>query len=275
MRTSALLLCLLVPAAQACETSHLPLSGTATVPTCSPQQDPENCIYAGKALYQYMDALPDSDDVLTIGLHASPWRVYDGDMRILTIDELATSSRNSLNGKVKRVELIGSWTGVSPAPGTPSLAQRLSDALGGIPVTGEDGFLWLSKDGSRRATRQAFTLREGGGSYFLPKDQELLVSLAAGWFAQAEDVLPDDDANLQMLAAAGKDIFLLCPDDALVGFEHAAGIGSAIAAYNAAIMRLERGGTGDRTAALALLEQAAVLGDEKSKALLSLEKASK
>lgn len=275
MRVTALLLCLLVPAAQACENSHLPLSGTVTVPTCSPQQDPEHCIYAGKALYQYMGAIPDNDDVLTIGLHASPWRVYDGDMRILTIDELATSSRASLNGKVERVELIGSWTGVSPAPGTPSLAQRLSTALGGVPVSGEDGFLWLSSDGSRRTTRQAFTLREGGGSYYLPKDEALLVSLAAGWFAQAQDVLPENDANLQMLAAAGKDIFLLCPDEALAGFEHAAGIGSAIAAYNAAVMRMERGHAGDRTAALALLEQAAAQGDEKSKALLSLETASR
>ena len=275
MKASVLMLCLLSPVAQACETASLPLSGTVSVPTCSPTQNPENCIYSGKALSQYMEAVPDSDDILTIGLHTSPWRMYDGDMRILTIDELAASIKPTLDHKVKRIELIGSWTGTSPSPGKQSLATRLSNALDGFPVAGEDGFLWLKQDGTRRTTQQAFTLREGAGAYFLPKNEELLVSLAAGWFSQSQGLLPENDAVLQMRAAAGADIFMLCPDGALNGFEHAAEAGSAIAAYNAAIMRLERGGAGDRTAALALLDRGAALGDEKSMARLKLERSVK
>lgn len=74
-----------------------------------------------------------------------------------------------------------------------------------------------------------------------------------------------------MRAAAGWDVFFLCPDKALAGFERAAAKGSAIAAYNAALMRLERGREGDRTAALALLERGVALGDAKSKARLEAQ----
>jgi hypothetical protein len=263
------------PATLACDTSHLSLSGAASVTTCSPQQDSTDCVYSGHALYEYMEAVPDSDSLFTIGVQASPWRMYDGEMRILTTDDVADLVRPQLDGELERVELIGSWTGVSPEPGVPSLADRVSKTLGGFPVKGEDGFLWLAKDGTRRTTRQAFTTREGAGSYFLPKGSEVFVSLVAGWPAFVQDKISETDPDMLTRAAAAWDVFFLCPDKALAGFEHAAAKGSAIAAYNAALMRLDRGTDGDRAAALALLERGAALGDAKSHARLDIERARK
>lgn len=271
MKPALLALCMISPAALACDTTHLSLSGTAEVQTCSPQDD-SDCIFAGNTVYEYMEKVLDSDSVFTIGLQSSPWRMYDGDMRILAVDEMADAIRPRIGGKLERVEIIGSWTGVSPAPGAPSLADRISKALGGFPVKGEDGFLWLAQDGTRRTTRQAFTLREGAGSYFLPKGSEVFVPLVAGWPAFVQDRIPEDDAEMLMRAAAGWDVFFLCPDKALVVFELAAEKGSAIAAYNAALMRLERGAEDDRAAALALLERGAALGDAKSRARLGVER---
>lgn len=265
MRPLLLALCLLSPAALACE-SHIALSGTVHVPTC-PRESNE-CGSAAEAVYRYMDAMPDDPAVMTIGLHASPWRLYDGDMRILTVEDVAARVRASRDPAERRVDLMGSWTGVSPAPGVPSLAERLSEALDGLPVRGEDGFLWLGADGTRRTTRQAFSARDGAGAYLVPKDGEVLVSLASGWPAFIEALVPDPSAELLMRAAAGYDVFLLCPDRALAGFERAAAKGSAIAAYNAALMRLERDADGDRAAARALLERAVALGDAPAKARL-------
>lgn len=165
MKPTLLALFLLSPAALACETPHLSLSGSATVETCGSQSSAD-CVYAGKALYEYMEAVPDSDSVFTIGLQSSPWRMYDGQMRILPVDDVADLVRPELGGELERVELIASWTGVSPEPGVPSLADRVSKALGGFPVRGENGFLWLAQDGTRRTTRQAFTMREGAGRTF-------------------------------------------------------------------------------------------------------------
>lgn len=147
----------------ACDTSHFHLSGTLRVATCSPRQDP-NCIYSCKALYEYMEAVPDSEALFRIDLQASRWRLYDGEMRILAIEDGAEAIRQKLDGKLERAELVGSWTGVSPETGVPSQAERVSEALDGFPVKGEDRFLWLTKDGTRRTTRRTFTLREGAGS---------------------------------------------------------------------------------------------------------------
>lgn len=271
-KVALLALSLLSSATLACEPPQLPLSGTATVETCS-QQDSSTCIYGGTALYEYMEAVPDSDAQFIIGLQASPWHLYDGELRIITPEEMAEQIRPKLTSKVERVELVGSWTAVAPAPGMRSSAERLSKALGGFPVQGEDGFLWLSKDGSRRTTHQAFTLREGAGAYFLPKDAELMVALVAGWPAFVQGMLPEDDAELQMRAAVGWDVFFLCPDNALSAYEYAASKGSAIAAYNAAMMHLERGTAEGRASAVALLERGAALGDAKSRARLDIEHA--
>ena len=67
---------------------------------------------------------------------------------------------------------------------------------------------------------------------------------------------------------AGWDIYSLCPDHALKTFEAAAKMSNSIAAYNAALMRLERNGDGDVEAARALLSQAAGAGDAKAQAKL-------
>lgn len=267
-----LALCLLSPAALACESDHqLALSGTATVETCSPQTSAD-CVFSGNVLHPYFAAATDDPSVMGIGLQSSPWRLYDGDMRILSVEELATVVRANRDATETRIELIGSWTGVSPSPGVPSLADRLSNALGGFPVRGEDGFLWIKADGTRRTTRQAYTLRKGAGSYYLPKGGEVMAALAGGWPAEVEGLISDDQPEMLMRAAAGWDMLYLCPDKALAGFERAAARGSAIAAYNAAVMRLERAGEGDRAAALKLLERGAALGDTKSKTRLDAER---
>ncbi len=261
-----------VPPAIACDTPALPLAGSVTVPSCAGQPPRDDCVFAGKALHDYMQAIPDDDSVLTVALQSSPWRLYDAQMRILSVEELAASIRPRLNGVLQRVELIGSWTGTSPVAGTPPLAQRLSQALDGMPVRGEDGFLWLAEDGARRTTRQAFTLRNGSGAYFVPKGADVLAALASGWAAEVQDQIPADNPAMQLSAAIGWDAFFLCPDKALERFEYSAAHGNAIAAYNAAVMRLERNAAGDRDAALALLAEAAAHGDAPSRTRLAAER---
>lgn len=99
MKSTLLALCLLSPAALACDTPHLSLSGTVKVQTCSPQEDSTDCMYSAQAMYEYMEAMPDDDSLYSIGLQASPWRMYDGEMRILTADDIADVVRPELDGK--------------------------------------------------------------------------------------------------------------------------------------------------------------------------------
>ncbi len=263
----------IAPVAAACDAAQLPLSGNVAVPSCVTQAPTDTCVFAGKALYDYIQAIPDDDSVLTIVLQSSPWRLYDAQMRILTLDDLVASIQPKLGGGVQRVELIGSWTATAPTAGTASLAERLSQALDGFPVRGEDGFLWLAEDGTRRTTRQAFTVRASSGAYFIPKGADVLAALATGWPAEVQEHIPADNHALQLSAAIGWDAFFLCPDKALERFEFSAAQGNPIAAYNAAVMRIERGGAGDRSAALALLGQAAALGDAPSRTRLAVERA--
>lgn len=98
------------------------------------------------------------------------------------------------------------------------------------------------------------------------------MAVAAGWPAYVEGCLVDEPPALQLHAAAGWDLFFLCPEKMLAGFERAAAHGSAIAAYSAALMRLERDADGDREAAPALLERGAALGDDKSRSRLETER---
>ena len=170
----------IAPVAAACDAAQLPLSGSVAVPSCVTQAPTDTCVFAGKALYDYIQAIPDDDSVLTIVLQSSPWRLYDAQMRILILDDLVASIQPKLGGGVQRVELIGSWTATAPTAGTASLAERLSQALDGFPVRGEDGFLWLAEDGTRRTTRQAFTVRASSGAYFIPKGADVLAALATG-----------------------------------------------------------------------------------------------
>jgi TPR repeat protein len=210
----------------------------------------------------------DDPSILNINMHTSPWRFYDGDMRILTVDDVAELVGEHVK-KVGRIQLVGSWTGVAPDASTKSLAQKLSEALKGFPVTGTDGFLWISSSGETRTTRQAFTLKQGRGPYYVAPDEEVMVSLVAGWPAEVEDHFAQErNAEGIMRAGAGWDIYFLCPDRALQAFEAAAKLSDPVAAYNAAMMRLDRNSKGDVEAATALLAQAAGKGDKKAQARL-------
>lgn len=264
MKVAILSLALLAAAqgVAACE-SPVPLSGTITVPVCD--REGPGCRSATPVLYEYTKAQPDDPATLSIALQSSPWRMYDADMRILRVEEVAAMVRPALEPKHKRVDIYGSWSGAAPA-GTPSLASRLSKQLQGFPVTGMDGFLWMDSKGGMRTTRQAYTLRRGAGRYFVPTGEEVMVSLVAGWAAGLEDRLGPEDGEMMLLAGVGRDVFLLCPEGALTDFEAAAAMGNAIAAYNAAQFRLERNRAGDREAALKLLERAKDLGDAKAAA---------
>jgi hypothetical protein len=132
-----------------------------------------------------------------------------------------------------------------------------------------DGFVWLSKDGSARTTHQAFTTKHLKNPYGLHLGDDVMVSLVAGWPIDfEEDYAKKGDAYGIMRAGAAWDIFMLCPERALQSFEAAARLSNPIAAYNAAIIRLERSKDGDLEAATALLSQAAALGDKKAQAKL-------
>jgi TPR repeat protein len=65
------------------------------------------------------------------------------------------------------------------------------------------------------------------------------------------------------------DVFSLCPDNALDRYVVAAGFGNDIAAYNAAVMLLDRRTHSDSLSARKWLQDAARRGDQASKDLLS------
>lgn len=246
----------------ACETS-LPLKGAESIKTCDPHA--AGCTPAAKLVYKYTEAMPEDPKLFTIALQSSPWRFYDPQMRILTPEEVAAMIKAHWKQGMEKVVLFASWTGVAPEHGGKSLAQKLSDALDGFPVSGMDGFLWMAKDGSTRTTHQAYSMKQGRGLYMATEGDEVFVPLVAGWFVEVEDkIVEKHDADALMRAGAGWDIYSLCPDHALKTFEAAAKMSNPIAAYNAALMRLERNGEGDMDAAKALLAQAAVAGDAKA-----------
>jgi hypothetical protein len=249
----------------ACETS-LELKGAVSIKCCSPQSE---CIPAAKAVYDYTAIAKDDPAAMSISMHASPWRLYDAEMRILTVEELAAMIKTQLRGRVKRVVLIASWTGVAPDRNGKSLAKQMSDILGGFPVDGMDGFVWIAKDGALRTTQQAFTMKPKCPYGVRPGD-EVMVSLVPGWHVGYEDdYVKRGDSEAIRYAGAAWDIFMLCPEKALQLFETAANLSNPIAAYNAALIRLERGKSGDYAAAIKLLGKAAALGDQKSQEKLS------
>jgi hypothetical protein len=248
--------------AQADCTSSLPLKGSLAVDNCDPSR--ERCTTSSDALYQYMSARKDDDpEVLYVGLHGSPWHVYDGDYHIIEVDELADMVRRQ-GSAIKRVVLLSSWSGVAPNPNGKSVAQRLSHALNGMPVSGMDGFIWFNRDGSIQTTHQAMTAVRGG-QYWVADGGKVMASLVAGWpVALAAEFSKSGDASGLMRAGAGYDIYLLCPSQALKTFDASAAMADPIAAYNAAILRLERNAAGDKQAALTLLKKSASLGDQKA-----------
>ena len=170
--------------------------------------------------------------------------------------------------EIKSVSLIASWTGIAPELHKKSLAQKLSKQLDGITVKGPNGFLWINKNGNLRVTNQAFTVRKNG-PYLVADGDEIMVSMVAGWYASSElSFLKNNSAEGIMRAGAGWDILSLCPEKALRSFEAAAKLSHPIAAYNAALMRIQRDKEGDHQAAKKLLLMSAGLGDQKSKVLL-------
>lgn len=253
--------------AQADCTTSLPLEGVVTVETCAAESP--DCKSAAEVLHEY-SSIPDNDPaMLTIAIQTSPWRMYGPDSRILRVPEFAVMIRPHIKEGVKSVRLDGSWTAVAPGKGAKSLATQLSDAMAGFPVAGLDGFMWVARDGRIKTTHQAFTVRKGSGQYRVRTGADVMAALVAGWPAEVQDYFVQaGDAEGVMRAGVGWDVYFLCPERALSTFELAAKMGSAIAAYNAAVMRLERGGDGDRQAAIALLVRAAELKDEKAAALL-------
>ncbi|SFF63189.1 hypothetical protein SAMN05518865_102319 [Duganella sp. CF458] len=253
-------------AAQADCPTALPLKGVVNIDNCHPMR--EGCVPAAEALYQYTKAMPDvGDEVLQISMHGSPWHLYGPDSRIITIEALAGIVKQQ-GSKIREVILLSSWSGASPGKKHEPLAQQLSNALGTMKVSGPDGFLWYDKDGKTAVTQQAFTVF-ATGPYAVKKDEKVMASLVAGWHAQFADAYAKQgNADGLLRAGVGHEAFSLCPERAWKAFDAAAALGNQVAAYNAAILRLERGASGDREAALGLLRKAAAAGDQPSAVLL-------
>lgn len=243
------------------------LEGVTSIPGC----DSSKCVTGAEAVYEYSNNIPENKDpnILVISLHSSPWHFYDGEMRILSIEEVAEIARPYIVKGVKRIILMASWSGVAPDSNENSLAEKLSNTLGGFPVSGMDGFVWLAPDGSIRTSRQAYSIWKSQGQYKIQEGAEVMVSMVAGWPVFYEDNFRGDkNPDGIMRAGAGWDIFFLCPDSALQSFEAAAQLSHPVAGYNAAVIRLERNSKGDVEAAKSLLTKAASAGDKKAQALL-------
>lgn len=267
VRTVVIVVIAITPGLARADCEHgFHLEGTLSVKDCDPKVD--ECLDGKRAVYEYGQKLKDSDELLTVSVLSSPWRFYDSEMRILRVQELAEKLKSNLDEKIESVVLYASWTDNIPKGRTKSLAQELSESLNGFPVKGIDGFLWIKGNGDYYSTKQAFTV--GGTFPYRIKDvEDLMVALPYGAFVHAQDHFIKEK-NLRGLryAAVGWDVFILCPDKALATFEMAAALSDNISAYNAAVIRLERGQEGDFEAALKLLTQAANAGDEKAQALL-------
>ena len=257
------LVALLVPGAGlACGKANR-LEGTLSIPQCDPATS-TTCIPAAEALYQAITAF-DIPNAFTIAVQTSPWRMYDAEDRIVTVEEMATVIRAKRSESDSRVHLAGSWTAARPDGDADTLVRRLSEALDGFPVDGSDGFLWLSAAGELRTTRQAFSVWKTG-PYAVERGADVLMPLVAGWTGDFEDRFASEgNAAAVVRAGVGHDVFMLCPQHARASFERAAEMGSAIGAYNAGLMYAD---TGDHATAIAWLEKARALGEPKAGAAL-------
>jgi hypothetical protein len=262
----ALLLALGITAglpALACDTS-VPVKGSEPLPSCSDERNPY-CDSAHRALLNYLKKVRGNDEKTAMNFfaHGSPWRMYDQEMRIVTPAEVAEHVQKSVDKGAKRVQLLSSWSGIAPAGGE-SLAQRVGALVKGAPVDGIDGFLWVTPSGALRTTRQATTVHKDGPYNVLP-EHPVMVSAIPGILLPLErDFIREKNADGLMRDGAAYDIYQLCPAKALRAFERAAGFGSLIAAYNAALMRLERNNAVDKDRAIKLLSLAAMGADRKA-----------
>lgn len=257
-RLAVLLAIVLLPAlGHACDQASA-LEGVLSIPQCNPAS--EECVPGTRAAHEALQAL-EIPYVFTIGVQTSPWRMYDAEGRILTIAEVAAAIRAGKSASDRRVHLAGSWTAARPDGGGDTLAHRLSVALDGFPVDGSDGFLWLSPSGAMRTTRQAFSMWKSG-PYSVARGEDVLMALVPGAMSQFGDYFAQEGQAAGVVQAGiGFDVFLLCQERALAAFERAAGMGSAIGAYNAGLMHAEQG---DRTSAKTWLELAERLGEPKA-----------
>lgn len=255
----ALTLALLPGLACACGEAHR-LEGVLSIPSCDPGSAADRCVPGSKAVFNALEAL-DIPEVFTVGVQTSPWRMYDAEGRIVTVEDMAAAIRAQRKDSDHSVYLVGSWTAVRPDGNDATLARRLSLALDGYPVDGTDGFLWLSPEGAMRTTRQAFSVWKTG-RYSVEPGEDVLVALVPGAWSQFEHRFADEGVVEGVLqAGVGHDVFMLCPERALAAFERAAGMGSAIGAYNAGLMHA---GNGDRAAAIAWLQKAVSMGEAKA-----------
>ena len=240
------------------------LEGVLSIPHCDPEKSVGGCISGRQAAFDALEAL-EIPDVFTIGVQTSPWRMYDGEGRIMLVEEVAAAIRERKTDTDKRVHLAGSWTAARPDGSSATLAHRLSVALDGFPVDGSDGFLWLTPTGGMRTTHQAFSVWKTG-SYSVGRGEDVLMALVPGSLAQFEDQFVRDGISDGVLQAGiGHDVFMLCQERALAAFERAAGMGNAIGAYNAGLMHADAGGYGT---AITWLEMAERLGEAKAGAML-------
>ena len=241
----------------------IPTNGSLSVKSCDPKND--SCVSSTKAIYEYAEMENDSA-TFSIAVQSSPWRLYDPKGRIILLDELSKLIKKGLKTNHKSVLLMASWTGISPSTNDSSLASKLSSRLSGFPVVGQDGFLWLKKDGKTRTTHQAFTIYSGSYSK-IKKGDDVFVSMTTSWAMQLEGkYIKEKDSEGLLWAGLAWDVFGLCPEYALNRFEAASN--NPVARYNAAIMRLEMKTKNDSATAINHLRKASMQGDTKSSELL-------
>ena len=261
----ALIIALLPGIANACDQASS-LEGVLSIPQCDTEEAVGGCVSGRQAAFDALEAL-EIPGVFTIGVQTSPWRMYDGEGRIMTVEEVANAIRERRRESDTRVHLVGSWTAARPDGNSATLAHRLSAALDGFPVDGSDGFLWLTPAGGMRTTHQAFSVWKTG-PYSVGRGEDVLMALVPGALAQFEDQFAQDGlAEGVLQAGIGHDVFMLCQERALAAFERAAEMGNAIGAYNAGLMHVD---SGDHGAAMTWLEMAEALGDAKATVLLKV-----
>lgn len=246
--------------------STIPLNGVFDLQTCD--RKIEQCVPANEALNNYLDKI-EYDDIFTVALKSSPWRLYANDGHILSVQELANMIRPKLKTMHKKhsVKLIASWSDTNSSnKNFISLSKRLSKALDNFPVSGVDGFLWVDYKGKIHSTKQAITTWKNFIVYEVKKKGDILVPMIDGQFISKEKYFIDHKSGIGMLhVGIGYDTFLLCSKKALKAFELSAKFNNPIGAYNAAIMHIEKGKYSDIEIAKELLTKAYNLGYTKAK----------
>ncbi len=256
---------LLVSMAAAAVSSPAPIARSGwllAIPTCTAE-----CLPAAALLHEYADAAPKIRGVYTIGVHASPWRLYDGDGRILTPHGLAQLMRSDPDlSLTKTIRLAASWSAGGWPEASPPLAQQLSNELR-RPVEGVSGFLWWGPSGPGEVTYQTST------SFMYPyRARRGEAVMASATVALSDAVLAEAERHPTgkdfRWIGVSDDVFLIRPEVALGHFRRAAELGDSVGAYDAALILLGKGAKDGTAEARRLLEQASAAGDKPSQDLL-------